>query len=128
MQRTPPEIKRNARALRNEPTDAERKLWHLLREARPRFTRQHVVSHYIIDIACRSLKIAIELDGGHHGEQIAADDERTAYLEAHGWQVLRFWNNDVLANSDGVVELIQSAMASRASTHPRPLPFREGSK
>ncbi|MEO5494068.1 MAG: DUF559 domain-containing protein [Sphingomonas sp.] len=127
MQRTPPEITRNARALRNEPTEAERKLWLMLRDHRPRFTRQHPVSHYIIDIACRSLKIAIELDGGHHGDQIAADEKRSAYLEANGWQVLRFWNSDVVANSDGVVEVILSAMASRAPTHPRPLLSREGS-
>ena len=125
MQRTTPEMRSAARALRNEPTAAERKLWQVLHDHRPRFTRQLVVSHYIIDIACRSLKIAVELDGGHHGEQVEADQARTAYFEAQGWTVLRFWNNDVLNNLDGVYRTITDAVR-QASTHPRPLPFREG--
>ena len=128
MQRIPPELKSNARTLRNTATEAERKLWHLLRDHRPRFTRQHVVGHYIIDIACRSLKIGIELDGGHHAERAEEDAARTTYLEQQGWQILRFWNSDVLTNPDGVVDVVLSTVAARASTHPRPLPFREGSE
>ncbi|MGH6613596.1 endonuclease domain-containing protein [Sphingomonas sp.] len=120
MQRTPPELKSNARTLRNNATEVERKLWHLLGDHRPRFTRQLIVSHYIVDIACRSAKVAIELDGSHHAEQVALDNQRTVYLEAQGWQVLRFWNNDVLANPDGVVGVILAAVVARASTHPRP--------
>ncbi|NYT42674.1 endonuclease domain-containing protein [Sphingomonas sp. R-74633] len=126
MQRTPPELRSNARALRTHSTDAERALWQYLRRLRPRFTRQLVVSHYILDFACRTLKLAIELDGGQHASRVEADVARTAYLEAQGWTVLRFWNHDVLGNMDGVVETIL-ATVSRASTHPQPLPFREGS-
>ena len=126
MQRTAPEMTRNARTLRVNATDAERKLWQMLRHYRPRFTRQLVVSHYIVDIACRSVKLAIELDGGQHAEQMAADDMRTAYLESRGWQVLRFWNSDVFDNIEGVTEAILNAVVARSSTHPQPLPSREG--
>ena len=121
VQRIPPELTSNARQMRREPTDAERRLWLLLRSYRPRFTRQLVVSHFIVDLACRSAKLAVELDGGHHGEQVAADEARTRYLEANGWTVLRFWNYDVLANPEGVVETMLSAVA-RAFTHPHPPP------
>jgi very-short-patch-repair endonuclease len=126
MQRTPPEMTRNARTLRANATDAESKLWQMLRQYRPRFTRQLVVSHYIVDIACRSVKLAIELDGGQHAEHIAADAVRTTYLESRGWQVLRFWNSDVLNNIEGVTEVILNAVVARSSTHPQPLPSREG--
>ena len=125
MQRTPPELRAIARQLRRDPTPAERRLWGSIRDHRPRFTRQLLVSHYVIDIACRQLKIGIELDGGHHGEQIERDEARTAYLAAHGWTILRFWNGDVLDNLDGVYAAILAAVA-QAATHPRPLPCREG--
>lgn len=127
MQRTPPELKANARALRNHPTEAERRLWSALKTTRPRWTRQLLVGHFIIDLACRSAKVAVELDGGHHGEQIEHDEARTRYLEAQGWQVIRFWNNEVTDNLDGVVRAVLAEIASRASTHPQPLPSREGS-
>ena len=128
MQRTPPELTANARALRNGGTEAERKLWLHLRDHRPRFTRQLVVGHFIVDLACRALRIAIELDGGHHAEQVEQDAVRTAYLEAAGWHVLRYWNNDVIRNVEGVVEGILAVVVARASTHPQPLPCREGSR
>ncbi len=126
MQRVPPELTANARQLRRDATPAERVLWSALRSHRPRFTRQLVVGHYIIDLACRSTKLGIELDGGHHPLQVEADEARTLYLAAQGWTILRFWNNEVLENTEGVVEVILAAVA-QAATHPRPLPFREGS-
>ena len=126
MQRAPPELRSAARTLRNAATPAERRLWNVLHDHKPRFTRQLVVSHYILDIACRSLKIGIELDGGHHGEIVEQDATRTAYLAAQGWTILRFWNSDVMANLDGVYREITEAV-SRAATHPLPLPSREGS-
>lgn len=85
-----------------------------------------MVGYYIIDLACRSTKLGIELDGGHHALQVEADEARTLYLAAQGWTILRFWNNEVLKNTEGVVEVILAAVA-QAATHPRPLPFREGS-
>nr|WP_295560307.1 DUF559 domain-containing protein [uncultured Sphingomonas sp.] len=126
MQRTPPELCAIARQLRSDPTPAERRLWGVLREHRLRFTRQLLVSHDVIDIACRQLKLGIELDGGHHGDQIERDEARTAYLAAHGWTIRRFWNGDVLDDLDGVCAAILAAVA-QAATHPRPLPCREGS-
>ena len=126
MQRTAPEVTAVARRLRSEATPAERRLWHALRGVRPRFTRQLPVGNAVIDIACRSARIAIELDGGHHALHLEADLARTRGLEARGWTVLRFWNNDVTDNLEGVVSVILAAV-SRASTHPRPLPSREGS-
>ena len=123
MQRTAPELTANARILRRGATPAERLLWHALRTHRPRFTRQLVVGDVIVDIACRSARLAIELDGGHHALQIDQDQARTEYLEARGWIVMRFWNSDVIDNVDGVAQVVLAAVA-QASTPPRPLPSR----
>jgi len=126
MQRVHPSLTSNARALRSNMTDAEKRLWQQLRTLRPRFTRQLVVDRYILDFACRSLRIAIELDGGQHAERTDEDAARTVRLERLGWIVLRFWNNDVLENAQGVTEIILATVA-RDPTHPQPLPSREGS-
>jgi very-short-patch-repair endonuclease len=127
MQRVPPELTEHARRLRQDATFEERLLWSMLRCHRPRFTRQLVVDRYIVDFACRSARIIIELDGGQHSLRIAEDDARSAQLRRHGWTVLRFWNNEVRDNVDGVAETIVSAVADRLGrTHPQPLPFREG--
>ncbi|MGB3752658.1 MAG: DUF559 domain-containing protein [Parerythrobacter sp.] len=95
-----------ARKLRNEMTDAERRLWSHLR-TRPldaKFTRQFPVGNHIVDFACRRLRLAIECDGGQHSVEI--DAARTAAIEAHGYSIVRFWNNDILENTDGVLEAI----------------------
>jgi very-short-patch-repair endonuclease len=125
MQRIPPELTDSARALRNAATPAERLLWRAIRDRRPRFTRQFVVGNFIVDFACRSLRLAVELDGGHHSDQVEKDDARTRSLGEHGWTVIRFWNNEVYDNLAGVIAAIDTAVAS-ASTHPLPLPCREG--
>src|ERR1700710_941914 len=106
MPRVPPRLTANARALRNNATRTERRLWRLLSACRPRFTRQHVVGSYIVDLACREAKLAIELDGSQHLEQGAYDEARTAFLKSLGWRVLRFWNSDVAENPEGVAEAI----------------------
>lgn len=126
MQRVHPNLTSNARALRTNMTDAETLLWRQLRQVRPRFTRQLVVDRYILDFACRTLRIAVELDGGQHAERIDEDTARTRHLERLGWTILRFWNNDVIENIEGVTETILASVA-RGSTHPQPLPSREGS-
>lgn len=125
MERIPPELRRNARELRNGATEAERALWHALRAYRPRFTRQLAIGHFIIDIAYRTAKVAIELDGGHHSERLEHDAQRTRLLELEGWQVLRFWNPDVLANVDGVVAVILAAVSTRAGVEPFVAAVRE---
>ena len=90
-------------------TDAERLLWHALRSKQlngHRFRRQHPVGEYIADFVYIEQKIVVELDGGQHQEQLEYDECRTAFLNRHGWQVLRFWNNDVLNNLHGVLSTI----------------------
>jgi BirA family biotin operon repressor/biotin-[acetyl-CoA-carboxylase] ligase len=126
MPRVPPRLTANARDLRRRATDAERILWNRLRAYRPRFTRQFVIGPYIVDLACREARIAIELDGSQHVDS-ARDVSRTAFLEGLGWRVMRFWNSEVAENSDGVAEAILAAVSERIETHPRPLPVsREG--
>ena len=100
-----------ARTLRRNMTDAERKLWGILR-ARPRgfkFRRQQPIEGYIADFACFSARLIVEADGGQHNGD-PGDEIRTRILEAAGWRVLRFWNNDVLNNADGVAEVIAEAL------------------
>ena len=97
-----------ARKLRNDMTDAERRLWSHLRASQlggVKFTRQLPIGDFVVDFACRSARIAVELDGGQHADN-PADDVRTRIIEAHGYRVIRFWNNDVLQNTDGVLTAI----------------------
>lgn len=78
-----------------------------------KFRRQHPMGRYVLDFACIDAKLAVELDGGQHAEQQEKDHLRTAWLETQGWTVLRFWNNDVLQNTEGVVSMIHDALAQR---------------
>lgn len=102
-----------ARILRNNATDAEQRLWLHLRANRlegTKFTRQFPIGNFIADFACRSLRLAIELDGGQHWDSVT-DAGRTRIIEAHGYRVIRFWNNDVLRNIDGVLTVIAEEIA-----------------
>jgi len=86
-----------------------------------------VVGTYIIDLACREARLAIEFDGSQHLDQGAYDQRRTEFLKAEGWHVMRIWNNDVFANPEGIAQLIlEEAAECLGGTHPRPLPSREG--
>ena len=81
---------------------------------------------YIVDLACREARVAIEFDGGQHADN-QADLARTEYLESEGWTVIRFWNGDVRENPEGVAEAILAKLAEYlGGTHPQPLPAREG--
>jgi very-short-patch-repair endonuclease len=109
MQRVPPKIKQNARDLRKNMTDAERTLWSRIKSRRLqgfRFRRQHPVGNYIVDFVCLELKLVIELDGGQHMDQQQYDERRDSFLKAQGFTVLRFWNNKVMKEVDGVLESI----------------------
>jgi very-short-patch-repair endonuclease len=112
--------------MRLSPTEAERKLWwhirHRLALPSSHFRRQVRLGHYIVDFACHSLGIIIEVDGGQHGVHAAQDARRTTFLEAEGYRVLRFWNNEVLTNIDGVLEVIQNAVVAA----PTPAPPHKG--
>ena len=113
-----------ARAMRASPTDAERKLWwhlrHRLSAPGTHFRRQVRLGPYIADFASHSAKLVIEVDGGQHAERLELDVARTRFLESEGYRVLRFWNNDVLRNIDGVLEVIQRAIAATPTPNPSP--------
>ena len=116
-----------ARRLRIEQTDAEQLLWHHLRSRRLqgwKFRRQHEIGAYIVDFVCPDAGLIVELDGGQHGDQLIYDERRTCELQAMGYRVQRFWNNDVLADIESVLEVILKALASPAP-HPNPLPEGE---
>lgn len=113
---------RHAREQRNNPTPAELAIWHRVNHFHPRFTRQHSVGRYILDLACRRGKLAVEIDGSQHVDS-EYDRARTAFLESLGWTVIRFWNSDVMANPDGVAEtILAKAGQILGPTHPQPLP------
>jgi very-short-patch-repair endonuclease len=97
-----------ARTLRTTMTDAERRLWSVLRSRRLqgyKFRRQRPIGPFIVDFACIEHRLVVEADGGQHLEN-DYDARCTAWLEARGWRVLRFWNNDILANTEGVQEAV----------------------
>ena len=96
-----------ARILRRRSTEAETLLWSRLRAGQldgRKFTRQFPIGKAVVDFAYRSAKLAVELDGGQHALATKKDAARTRMIEAHGYQVIRFWNNDVMSNLDGVLE------------------------
>jgi len=102
-------IQDNARHLRKTQTDAERRLWQLLRNRSLggcKFRRQHPVGSYICDFVCIDRQLVIEVDGGQHAERIENDKERTSYLESKGYTVMRFWNHEMLTETDAVLEKI----------------------
>jgi very-short-patch-repair endonuclease len=111
-----------ARRLRRDATDVERIIWRALRERLPgwKFRRQHPIGRRIADFACPARKLVIELDGGLHSEQMKVDALRSAELERHGYRVVRFWNNDVLENLDGVLETVRLALETPTSPQPSP--------
>ena len=102
----------NTKLLRQNATDAERRLWSLLRNRRLqhyKFRRQHPIGAFVADFACTKHRLVVEADGGQHNES-AADARRTAWLESQGWRVIRFWNNEILANTEGVLIAILQAL------------------
>ena len=110
-----------SRELRLNATDAERRLWQQIsarKLAGVRFNRQFPIGPFICDFVSRTAKLVIEVDGGQHAVDVAKDQARTAYLEARGYRVIRFWNNDVLERIEGVVNEIETIL----ETCPPPAP------
>jgi very-short-patch-repair endonuclease len=102
----------HAKTLRTNMTDAERRLWYRLRAHRfdgHKFKRQVPIGPYVVDFACLARKLVVEVDGGQHSDN-QNDAVRDGYLEREGFRVLRFWNNDVLRNTDGVLAVILGAL------------------
>ena len=114
----PESLLNHARQLRTESTDAESLLWRLLRNrqiAGAKFRRQVPVPPYILDFYCHEAKLAIELDGGQHNAPAAQekDARRSAHIETCGIEVLRFWNNAVLRETEAVLEVIYRAVVAK---------------
>ena len=118
-----------ARELRKILTEAERGLWKHLRYQQlngSKFRRQAPIGPYIVDFVCFEQSLVIEIDGGQHSEQDAYDSERSSWLEAEGFQVLRFWNNQVLEEVEAVKEAILEALGDTAETPHPDLPPQGG--
>lgn len=108
-----------ARQLRSNPTEAEKRIWHYLRDKQVggfRFRRQQPIGPYIVDFFCPQAKLIVEIDGGQHSPE--RDDKRSRWLEGRGYRVIRFWNNDVLGNAEGV----WTALTEVLRVYPPPLP------
>jgi very-short-patch-repair endonuclease len=122
-----------ARRLRRDSTQVELRLWNRLRSRAidgHKFVRQQPLGHYVVDFLCREKRLVIEVDGGQHSGS-ANDSIRDRWLNEHNYRVLRFWNNDIMNNMDGVLETIAEALRADAPPHPvpakggnRPLPAR----
>ncbi|MSP47154.1 MAG: DUF559 domain-containing protein [Xanthobacteraceae bacterium] len=118
-----------SRKLRAASTNAELHLWSKLRSRSldgHKFVRQEPIGPFVVDFVCREIRLVIEVDGGQHATD-PRDPPREQWLTDHGYQVIRFWNNDVLGNMDGVLQTILSALAAQLPPHPardarRPLP------
>ena len=113
-------LRENAKHLRTHMTDAEARLWYHLRGHRfmgLKFKRQKPIGRYIVDFVCLECFLIIELDGGQHAEQRQMDQVRDGYLQERGYQVLRFWNHQVLGEMEAVLERI------RLSIDPLPSPL-----
>jgi very-short-patch-repair endonuclease len=114
-------LRDRAKGMRSEATEAEHRLWQLLRAHRfagYKFRRQVPIDFYIADFVCFAARLIVELDGGQHGD--GADARRDGYLESQGFHVLRIWNNDLFTNEEGVAELILSALRSPPLPNPSP--------
>jgi very-short-patch-repair endonuclease len=120
-----------ARYLRQHMTEAEQRLWRHLRAHRlsgEKFRRQHPIGPYIVDFMHCGARVVIEADGGHHNGD-AGDAVRDAWLKNRGCTVLRFWNDEILQNTEAVLEVILMTVTRRAkATPPAPLPQGEGRK
>ena len=122
-------IIKTAKTLRKRSTDVEMLLWRYSRVRRMeglKLRRQQPIGRYIVDFVCFEKKIIIEVDGGQHAVETKKDTERGEWLRSQGFKVLRFWNNEVLTNTQGVLEEVRINCLS----HPplNPLPSREGEK
>jgi very-short-patch-repair endonuclease len=116
--------------LRKNQTEAERKMWRHLKSralAGYKFRRQCLIGPYIADFVCFEKMIVIEIDGGQHADRLQRDLRRTQYLESRNFKVIRFWNNEVLTNTDSVLSAILATLINSPSS-PTLLPLGEGSK
>ena len=114
-----------AKSLRSHQTDAEQRLWRELRAHRfmgLKFKRQKPIGPYIVDFVCFEPRLVIELDGGQHADQMAYDHKRDVFLQAQGFAVLRFWNNQALSETGAVLEAIRLKVLELSTLSPNPSP------
>ena len=112
-------MKQRARELRKTPTEAEQRLWQKPKRRQiggVKFRRQHSLGPYIVDFACLERRLVVEVDGGQHVEQADADEQRTRWLESQGYTVLRFWNNEVLGQTEHVAQAVFDCVEEKASS------------
>lgn len=114
-----------ARELRRNSTEAERRLWSRLRKRQldgVRFRRQVPIGPYVVDFACLAERLVVEIDGGQHALDADRDAARTAWLETRGYRILRFWNNEMLENLEGVcgrvLQSLREQMVARTDRRP----------
>ena len=120
---------KRARALRKNLTDAEQRLWRMLKGhqvAGVKFRRQQPIGSFIVDFVCFERRLVIEVDGGQHAEHVPYDEKRTSWLESQGYCVLRFWDNEVLANTDAVAQTIFGVVEQRSPPPTSILPRKGG--
>jgi very-short-patch-repair endonuclease len=119
-----------ARRLRANQTDVEKRLWSRLRDRGLlglKFRRHVPLGDFVADFVCADHAVVVELDGGQHASSEVTDDRRTVWLKSHGWRVIRFWNNEVNENIDGVLRAKACACGIDLDRpHPDPLPRGEG--
>ena len=120
--RNDPAIKPRRKELRLNQTEAEKALWKRIRNKQYnglKFFRQYGIGPYILDFYCPEVKLAIELDGGQHNdvENKDYDETRTEYLKAHGIEVIRFWNTEVLGNMEGVLAKVEAVITPPAPSY-----------
>lgn len=116
-------MKSLARELRRQATDAEKLLWHYLRARRLagyKFRRQVVIEPYIVDFVCFGSKLIVEADGGQHIEKAEYDAKRTFFLQSMGYEVMRFWNHEILRDINVVLEQIHRRLVEAPSPQPSP--------
>lgn len=121
-------LRDRARSLRRNQTEAERRLWMRLRFRQvdgAKFRRQHPIGPFIADFFCLERSLVVELDGGQHALHTERDQRRTEFFTLHGYQVIRFWNHEVLEDMDAVLQRILDVLQH---PHPSPLPAGEGEK
>ena len=119
--------RQRARSLRQNMTEVERRIWQMLRShqmAGYRFRRQVPIGRYIADFVCHETRLIVKIDGGQHDRASPQEAERSGFLQSEGYRILRFWNNEVLANLDGVYETLATEL--RRITPTQTLPHQGG--
>jgi very-short-patch-repair endonuclease len=123
-----PSMTKRAKELRKNMTDAEKKIWQMIRKRQilgNKFRRQVPIGPYIADFVCFEKKVIVEIDGGQHKTREGYDQKRTKWFQSQGFRVIRFWNNDVLKNIEGVTERLYARLGGFPDhPHPNPPPSR----